>query len=370
MASIEKSDTRKADEIYSDILKQISVGTWSVGEQLPTERAFAEQFKVSRPTMSRVLNRLRDNGHIRRVVGAGTFLARRTPQMAADKTAIGLFVPGLGRGEIFEPICASIAELSPQHNVTLIWGGLPSSSIGSDEQLTQAAERLIEQGIRGVFFQPIEREQGSLESSRRIAKLFSDAGVKLVLLDADYESFPKRSANDLVEIDNTAASYQLAEHYLDQGAERVDFVWRPYTANTLQPRIRGYHEALIDAGIQPDKIWMHEGDTRDAGFVSDLVEKGAKNIICANDETASQLMSSLEALGLSVPGDVRVAGFDDVKYAHMLRVPLTTVRQPCRSLAEVALKTMIDRIEMPLLPPMVVTLQAELCIRQSSLLPK
>lgn len=365
----EKCDLTKADEIYADILDQISRGVWATGGQLPTERAFAEQYGVSRPTISRILNRLRDGGHITRMVGAGTFLSDTTrPVVATERKSIGLFVPGLGKGEIFEPICAHIAELSNRHDVMLIWGSLPAGVPGDDGRLVQAAERLVDQGVRGVFFQPVEREKGAEQQNRRITQVFARAGVKLVLLDSDFMTFPERSRHDLVGIDNVAAAFQLCRHYLDQGAERVDFLWRPYTAGTCDQRLVGYRDALCRAGITPKPAWEHEGDASDEAFVADLVRRGATNIICVNDETASQLMRSLEGLGLTVPDDVRIAGFDDVRYAHLLRVPLTTMRQPCRELAEIALRTMVDRIDQPDMPIATIALRAELCIRRSSLL--
>ncbi len=360
----------KTDDIYSEILEQISHGVWGAGEQLPPERALAEQYRVSRPTISRVLNRLRDAGHIKRLVGAGTFLADTVkPTATLRHKSVGLFVPGLGRGEIFEPICAHIAELSNRHDITLIWGSLPADHRAEDSQLTLAAERLVAQGVSGVFFQPVEREPGAEQRNRRIVQLFASAGIKLVLLDSDFLSFPDRSPHDLVGIDNVAAGYQLCQHFLAQGARRVDFLWRPYTAGTRMQRQIGYREALFRAGITPDPAWEHEGDANEPAFVADLIEKGASNIICANDETASQVMRSLDDLGVSVPDDARIAGFDDVKYAHLLRVPLTTMRQPCRELAEIALETMIGRIDWPQLPPATISVRAELCVRQSSLLP-
>lgn len=364
----------KAEEIYEEILKQISRGVWIAGQQLPTERALAERYGVSRPTISRVLNRLRDSGHLKRVVGAGTFLTEAAKlALAPARQSIGLFVPGLGRGEIFEPICARIAELSTRHDVTLIWGSLPSGPLtggaGDADRLMRAAERLVVQGVSGVFFQPEERENGLERQNRRIAELFASVGVKLVLLDSDFMTFPDRSPYDLVGIDNVAAGYKLCQHFLAQGQRRVDFLWPPFTAGTYAQRLMGYREALYSAGVSPNPTWEHEGVPSIPDFIAGLLDQGARNIICVNDETASQVMHSLEALGYKVPDDVRIAGFDDVKYAHLLRVPLTTIRQPCREIAEIALKTMIDRINQPELPPASILLKGDLCVRRSSLVP-
>ena len=102
----------KIDAIYADIVKQLSKGVWREGEQLPTERTLAEQYGVSRPTIGRVLNKLRDEGKLRRVVGSGSYLMKPEQPAKTLHKKLGLFVPGLGKGEIFEPICARIAELS------------------------------------------------------------------------------------------------------------------------------------------------------------------------------------------------------------------------------------------------------------------
>lgn len=357
----------KTEDIYADILAQLSQGVWKVGEQIPTERVLAERYGVSRPTISRVLNRLRDAGQLKRVVGAGSFLT--APEKGRDhaRATIGLFVPGLGRGEIFEPICARIAELSQEYEITLVWGSIPGSgNEDRGERLLRAARYFVAQGLDGVFFQPVERETGAEAKNLRIASVFDQAGVPLVLLDCDYLPYPERSGHDLVGIDNIAAACRLCGHLLGQGARRVDFVWPPDTAGTRNLRLIGYREALRRAGLVPEGRFEHEGDPRNPDFAEELLRSGATDLICVNDETAALLMGTFGELGLSVPGDLRIAGFDDVKYARLARVPLTTMRQPCRDLGELALRTMIDRIEHPDRPTRTITTDARLCEREST----
>ena len=68
---------------------------------------------------------------------------------------------------------------------------------------------------------------------------------------------------------------------------------------------------------------------------------------------------------MRIPEDVRLVGIDDVSYASLLPVPLTTVRQPTRDIGEAALRTILDRIRMPHLPPRQVLLDGGLVIRRS-----
>jgi DNA-binding LacI/PurR family transcriptional regulator len=76
-------------------------------------------------------------------------------------------------------------------------------------------------------------------------------------------------------------------------------------------------------------------------------------------------MQSLDQLGLRVPNDVRIVGIDDVKYACLLGVPLTTLRQPCREIGETAITTMLERIAHPTMPARDVLLECKLVVRQS-----
>jgi len=359
------------DRIFDELHKQFLDGVWAPGQRLPTERALADSYGVSRPTISRVLNRLRDGGFIRRVVGSGSYALETVGAIRPGPRSLGLLVPGLGQGEIFEPICARIAERSHEFDCTLTWNGVPrNGGVDIESQLRRTAEQIVARGVAGVFLQPLERVPGFRDINRRIAGLFESARIPLVLLDCDYLEFPDSSNHDLVGIDNVRAAYALTSHFIEQECRRVDFVWQPNTAGTLRLRLIGYRQALQDARIAPSPTFEHEGDARRVEFARRMVDAGARNIICENDETAALLMHTLEQIGLRVPADVRIAGFDDVKYAHLARVPLTTVRQPCQALGDLALSAMLERIADPALPPRNILAHAPLCVRASSKMPR
>ena len=76
-------------------------------------------------------------------------------------------------------------------------------------------------------------------------------------------------------------------------------------------------------------------------------------------------MHTLISMGKKIPEDIRMVGFDDVKYARLLPVPLTTQRQPCKDLGRLALEVMLDRIANPDLPPRDILLGCQLIVRQS-----
>ena len=103
-----------------------------------------------------------------------------------------------------------------------------------------------------------------------------------------------------------------------------------------------------------------------ADWVSRLLKMhNPSGLVCANDRTAGQLMLTLNSLGVEIPTQVKIVGIDDVKYASLLHVPLTTLRQPCSEIGAAALSTMIDRLAHPTTPARHVTVECKLIVRRS-----
>jgi DNA-binding LacI/PurR family transcriptional regulator len=88
-------------------------------------------------------------------------------------------------------------------------------------------------------------------------------------------------------------------------------------------------------------------------------------VVCANDWTAARLMRTLLELGYDVPRDVRLVGIDDVDYASLLPVPLTTLRQPTRQIGAAAMAAMLDRVARADLPTRDILLHGTLVVRRS-----
>jgi GntR family transcriptional regulator of arabinose operon len=77
-------------------------------------------------------------------------------------------------------------------------------------------------------------------------------------------------------------------------------------------------------------------------------------------------MNALDNLGIRIPEEIRIVGIDDVRYASLLRVPLTTVHQPCRAIGRNAVLAMVERLANPQMPSRDIRLQGHLVIRKSS----
>lgn len=360
----------KHRDISRQLRADIAAGRYAAGARLPSESQLVKQFGVSRPTVGRALLDLQNEGLIERRAGSGTYVKGGAAGQAASSTGqLGLLIPGLDTTEIFQLICGELASLARVHEYSVLWGGSTHPRQDTDASLEHAEElcqQFIERKVSGVFFAPYELMPEQEQANRRLAVSLRQAGIPVVLLDRDLVPFPNRSDFDLVGIDNMAGGYLLAEHLIKLGCRHLRFVARPRSAPTVDARIAGVREALARHQLDHDPRWLNTGDPADAKFVRRLTAgKQADAFICANDDTAAILMRSLAANGIKVPRDARVVGFDDAKYATLVSPALTTIHQPCRDLAVIAFRAMLERIAEPMLPARSFALTPRLVVRES-----
>ena len=359
-------NTHKSEQVLDFLRSGIRTEKYRPGERIPSENALSKKFKVTRVTVGKALSELAREGLIVRRQGSGSYVSltdRNKPR------TFGLLVPGLGEGEIFEPICNSLAATLASHNHRLLWGQFVSTDMNDRcEQAERLCLNYIEQKVDGVFFAPIELADNMREANERIAGLLYAKGIPVVLLDQDVVKFPKRSAFDLIGIDNRRAGYVLTQHLIEQGCQRIAFVSRPHSAQTVDARIAGYCEALLDHHRSVDFSRVYIGNPDDGAFIETLLNKknSLDGIICANDYTAAKLIGILQHRGVRIPKDVRITGVDDLKYAELLTVSLTTLRQPCAQIGYTAVHAMLERMVHPAMPGRDLLVDFELVRRRSS----
>ncbi len=353
----------KYHQIFEKLQEDISSGRYKPGKRLPSEAELVRRFGASRMTVFRAMRELQSLGLVTRRVGSGTFVSSA---VNAGSHIFGLLIPELGQTEIFEAICKGMMEAQEAMHHSLLWG----HAVSQDQDKETAAERLCEHYIAskvsGVFFAPVEFSTNRFQSNHRIVAAFDRARIPVVLLDRCLEPYPHRSKYDLVGIDNRRTGYMATEHLINAGAKRIALVARPNSAPTVDARIAGYREALLTHAKRQLPGMVNIGDVSDEKFIKSILKKQRPDgFVCANDLTAGNLMHTLISLGYRIPEEIRIVGIDDVKYARLLPVPLTTLHQPCRDIGRVALTVMLDRIANPDLPPRDVLLGCDLVVRKS-----
>ena len=353
----------KHRRVFEHLLASIQSGELKPGDRLPSEAELGRLFDASRITVAKAVHDLQRMGLVTRRPGAGTHvLAENRP----SGRTFGLLIPELGLTEIFEPICHGMMRTQFARPDALLWGNSSVSVEDSAKAAEQMVQSFIAQQVAGVFFAPLELTSEKDTANRRIARALDCAQIPFVLLDRCYLPYPERSPHDLVGVDNRRAGYLATAHLLELGIRRLIFLGEEFAANTVDARITGFYEALRKCGVQPDWEPVWRGSPQDEAFVRKMLDATRpKGAVCANDLTAARLMQMLLELGVRIPEDFRIIGMDDVRYASLLPVPLTTIHQDCAGIGVVAMATMLERLEHPELPIRDVLVPVRLVVRRS-----
>lgn len=324
---------------------------------------------VSIGTVSAVLNR---KGTVskstrRRVLQAISELhyrpsaaARRRLQPTVEKS-IGLIVK-----EINNPYFADVIFGAQEAARELGYNVLVAHTERSYEFEQQLAELLVAKDVDGLIINPLLNDETDLSHLFEIRR----NNIPLVLIES-----VKGIQASMVDVDNVAAEKRAVEYLMEQGHRRVAHFAGPQYSMHSDERIEGVRRAY-----ESKRLVIEEGDLVHAGASLDDGYRAGLNffrdraaadrptaVTCYNDLVAIGLMRALRELGVDVPGDVSVVGFDDIEMASYLAVPLTSVRSPRREIGRRATRILIQHVEaVDTAAPERVVLDTDLVVREST----
>jgi DNA-binding LacI/PurR family transcriptional regulator len=174
-----------------------------------------------------------------------------------------------------------------------------------------------------------------------------------------------------VSINNIEAAKQATSYLVKLGHRSIGYITYRSGLNQEEERLRGYCLALEEAGLPTCKDWVYEGT--DTAFklgyngASQLISRHPEitAIFTETDDIAMGVVSAVWQMGLKIPDDLSVVGFDDISYATMITPPLTTIHQPIIEIARTAVKLLISRIENPATDHIDLVMSTQLVVRDT-----
>ncbi len=311
---------------------------------------------VSKATVSRVLNHKPDvdpstRERILRIMDEHGFVPSITAAgLAGGRTRmIGVLVPSLTWPFIPE-IVQGVAEFVERSSYELI---LYSTSTSSVSHISEASGKTA--GNHNATLDRIldARLTAGLvaitpgQSAARLTQLY-EQGFPVVLIDD--QGLP--TSAPWVGADNRTGAYQAVRHLISLGHRRIAHIKGPASYQCSQERYYGYCQALVEAELTPDPSLVVQGDFevasgRAAAHMLFSMAERPTAIFAANDHMAWGVMEVAEELGLRVPEDVALVGFDNMATSAHKRPPLTTVRQPFHEMGRRAAEVLLGLLESP-----------------------
>ena len=182
-------------------------------------------------------------------------------------------------------------------------------------------------------------------------------GLPCISVDASAKAnlFPMRC--DFISMECLSSSAALTSHVIAAGAKRPGFVGDPQHCNSFRQRWMGFCDALSEAGLTVDKgLCIMEADSplySDENWLLkqfQSMEAKPDALVCANDFLALHMMAALKHLGLDIPTDIMITGFDGTPQSAVVEPSLTTVQIPSGDIGRMAADMLLDRIKNPDLP--------------------
>lgn len=175
---------------------------------------------------------------------------------------------------------------------------------------------------------------------------------------------------DSVSVDNAAGMRTLAAHVIGRlGIRSLAYVAGPIDSPDDIERSTGFRAALADHGVPASSVRVVHGDfgrARARELAATLLAKDVpRAVVCSNDQSALGVLDAAAALGLRVPEDVVVTGFDGIDAGRFSSPRLTTVHQPMGELGRAAVRAIVDRLDHREGPPRAVRLPVEVLLRES-----
>jgi len=320
----------------------------------------AEEAGVSTTAVSRYLNnrielpratRERIDTAIAKLNYRPNLLAKR---LSTGRTeAIGLVVPEISN-PFFAELAAAVEADAQRHGYAVYM----SSTLGDRVREIDAIQRLQDRHVDGLIMMTNEPDDGSL------AEILSKQR-NVVLLDEDIPgvSLPR------IFVENEEGGYLATRHLIMAGHRDIAIVSGPKNLMSVRERLAGFERGMAEAGLTVRPGWTLLGDySRDYGRSAAALLFANINrptaVLACSDYIAIGMLSAARQMGVHVPRDVSLVGFDDMPFAELVDPPLTTVRQPIAEMGRAAFGQLLALMNNADVVPQT-RLPVELIIRQS-----
>lgn len=342
----------------------LAEGRWAPGDQTPTARQLAEMFGVSLSPVLQALQILEKEGLLVRRARVGTFVAERRA-----KKELVAFVTATCDLEPYLHALWGFEDESSRRGYQVLF----CNANREPERLAQLATACIEQGAAGIAFIPPE---GSfyVDWNRAFYRGMAEKGTPLVAVTS--QPFPNEDPAIISAAipDGIWQGRRMASHLIDRGHKRLAFLYGRWSC-TIEDRKQGVAVELEERGLSPLEVrslspeeLLKTGNVYDVSvMLGDWLgqDPPITGVVCCSDYAARILHEHSRTLGLSIPEDIAVVGFDDSSFAALLGTGLTTIHVSYVEMGRSAAELLISQINDPSRPPRILMSRGELVVRDS-----
>lgn len=323
----------------------------------------ARRAGVSIATVSRVINnssrvnpetRMKVQQVIKELKYQPNRVAKRLRNKNASGNLLGVLIPDI-QNPFYVEVLRGIEDVAFQHKYVLIMCNFSQDEMKERRYL----DILQSESIDGLIAAPTD------EYDLKVINLVRN-GLPIVCVDRGLSGVDV----DVVLVDNQEGAFSAVDHLAKKGHKRIAFISGMPAIPSSRKRKLGYIEALETNGLAFSEELIRYGDSKmESGTVLCKELMSLPNppdaIFTGNNLITLGALEAINEMGLRIPNDVAVVGFDDMFWANSLNPPLTAVRQPAYEIGKRAAEQLISRINDSTRPTMNMVMKTELIVRKS-----
>ncbi|WP_169081351.1 GntR family transcriptional regulator [Paenibacillus sp. PL91] len=344
-------------ELVKDyIIDHIGASQFKPHDRIPSESELAETLDVSSITVRKALSDLVNEGMIYRVRGKGSFVADKKSDVQSSMSRLVVFI--ISGTEIYDSsymqIIKGIQSLLTLHDYRLV--------IEFIENNVQQEDELISK-INLSDYSGLLIYSSDPNAAKSYLKQLKSGRMPFVMLDR----FPNGMPVNCVVCNNQDGAYEATEYLIGLGHRHIGFAAYDYHLSSEVDRFNGYRNALADSDIEEDSsIQFLEKELDYAALLPRIRRKELTALFCVNDRKALEAVEQLTTLGVHIPEEISIMGFDDFAGSRFSKVPLSTVKQDFDSLGSESAKLLLDLIDGCAVGGKKIMLPTSLVIREST----
>jgi LacI family transcriptional regulator len=260
--------------------------------------------------------------------------------LSSKKTrCIGLVIKEIDN-PYFAKVMKGVFDTCCKNGFTVLLG----SSELSPAQEMQSIETLASQRVDGLIISPLQDQEIDFTYLADLQR----GNYPLVTLGTI-----KNYTTNVVDIDNVSAAYQAVNYLIALGHTEIAYFAGPSYSSHSTDRLAGYQQAFIDHNLPIPKNFIQQVGSYIGNSYQVGIEFFSQNthlptaVFCYNDLVAIGLINALLELGIQVPDQISVIGFDDIDICESVKIPLTTVHVPAYEIGRKAAELLIRQIMNP-----------------------
>jgi len=318
---------------------------------------------VSASTVSRALSRpdMVSKGTRERIVNAAQQLGYpvdgpvRAQQRPRSALMIALLIPDLLH-PFYTTLARGVQDVAEQYEHQVLF----YNTAAEVERENRMLEQALQQKAQGLLLVPSTPDLSHLSA------------LDLPVIEID--RFSGTPGVNSVLAENTRGVVMALEHLIALGHTRVGILGGVPQSSSTTERLEGYRQAMSQAGLPVNPRWITYGHSTEAGGKQVALEllslapaERPTALFACDSETAAGMVRAVRELGLKVPQDLSLIGFDDSRWAQIMDPPLTVVDQPTYEMGRVACDLLFQQLQRDfVLPALQIRLATQLIVRHST----